>query len=127
MNWLAVAAFNMALAVMTGAFGAHALKTRLSPEALSWWHTAVASQMWHALGLVALGVLLKLSTPSAMLPVTGIQTSALLLQIGIVIFSGSLYAMALGAPRWFGAITPIGGLAFIAGWLWLAYSFMRSA
>lgn len=127
MNWLAVAAFNMALAVMTGAFGAHALKTRLSPEALSWWHTAVAYQMWHALGLVALGVLLKLSTPSAMLPVTGIQTSALLLQIGIVIFSGSLYAMALGAPRWFGAITPIGGLAFIAGWLWLAYSFMRSA
>ena len=127
MNWLAVAAFNMALAVMTGAFGAHALKTRLSPEALSWWQTAVAYQMWHALGLVALGVLLKLSTPSAMLPVTGIQTSALLLQIGIVIFSGSLYAMALGAPRWFGAITPIGGLAFIAGWLWLAYSFMRSA
>lgn len=127
MNWLAVAAFNLALAVMTGAFGAHALKTRLSPEALSWWHTAVAYQMWHALGLVALGVLLKLSTPSAMLPVTGIQTSALLLQIGIVIFSGSLYAMALGAPRWFGAITPIGGLAFIAGWLWLAYSFMRSA
>lgn len=127
MNWLAVAAFNMALAVMTGAFGAHALKARLSPEALSWWHTAVAYQMWHALGLVALGVLLKLSTPSAMLPVTSIQTSALLLQIGIVIFSGSLYAMALGAPRWFGAITPIGGLAFIAGWLWLAYSFMRSA
>ena len=127
MNWLAVAAFNMALAVMTGAFGAHALKTRLSPEALSWWHTAVAYQMWHALGLLALGILLRVSLNNpATLPVTGVNTSAVLLQAGIVIFSGSLYAMALGAPRWFGAITPIGGLAFIAGWLWLAWNLMRN-
>ena len=132
MNWIAIAALNMALAVTTGAFGAHALKARLSPEALGWWQTAVAYQMWHALGLLALGVLLKVSFSSpalatAALPATAIQTSAVLLQLGIVIFSGSLYAMALGAPRWFGAITPIGGLAFIAGWLWLAWNLLRSA
>jgi len=64
MNWLAIAALNMALAVMTGAFGAHALKERLSTEALGWWQTAVAYQMWHALGLVALGVLLRMSLRS---------------------------------------------------------------
>ena len=128
MNWIAIAALNMALAVITGAFGAHALKARLSTEALSWWQTAVAYQMWHALGLMALGILLRVSlTNPATLPVTGVQTSAVLLQAGIVIFSGSLYAMALGAPRWFGAITPIGGLAFIAGWLWLAWNLMRNA
>lgn len=126
MNWIALAALNMALAVMTGAFGAHALKARLSTEALGWWQTAVAWQMWHALGLLALGVLLRVSLSSPTLPVAGVQTSAMLLQLGIVIFSGSLYAMALGAPRWFGAITPIGGLAFIAGWLWLAWHLLRS-
>ena len=59
MNWIAIAALNMALAVMTGAFGAHALKARLSTEALGWWQTAVAYQMWHALGLLALGILLR--------------------------------------------------------------------
>lgn len=127
MNWLAIAALNMALAVMTGAFGAHALKERLSTEALGWWQSAVAYQMWHALGLLALGILLRVSLNNpATLPVTGVNTSAVLLQAGIVIFSGSLYAMALGAPRWFGAITPIGGLAFIAGWLWLAWNLMRN-
>lgn len=127
MNWIALAALNMALAVMTGAFGAHALKARLSPEALGWWQTAVAYQMWHALGLLAIGVLLRINLTTPALPVTALQTSAILLQLGIVIFSGSLYAMALGAPRWFGAITPIGGLAFIAGWLWLAWNLMRSS
>jgi len=132
MNWLAIAALNLALAVATGAFGAHALKARLSTEALGWWQTAVSYQMWHALGLLALGVLLRVSAsnpvlPAAGFPSTGIHTSAMLLQAGILIFSGSLYAMALGAPRWFGAITPIGGLALIAGWLWLAWQLTRSA
>lgn len=125
MIWLQLAALNLALAVMTGAFGAHALKARLSAEQLGWWHTAVQYHFHHALGLLALGVLLRLSpTLAAPLP-TGVATSALWLQIGIVIFSGSLYAMALGAPRGFGAITPIGGLAFIIGWLWLAWSLAR--
>lgn len=126
MTWAIVAALNLALAVMAGAFGAHGLKARLTAEQLGWWQTAVDYHVSHALGLLAIGVLLRVAPalPTA-LPV-GVSTSALWLQIGIVIFSGSLYAMALGAPRWFGAITPIGGLAFIIGWLWLACSLARA-
>lgn len=125
MNWLAIAALNLALAVGTGAFGAHGLKARLSPEQLGWWQTAVEYHFWHALGLLAIGVLLRAGAALPSLPVAGAGTSALWLQTGIVVFCGSLYAMALGAPRWFGAITPLGGLAFIIGWLWLAWSVTR--
>lgn len=127
MSWLSIAALNLALAVMTGAFGAHALKAKLSPEALGWWHTAVEYHFTHALGLLVIGALIRLSPAlTAPLP-SSLSSPALSLQIGIVIFSGSLYAMALGAPRWFGAITPIGGLAFIIGWLWLAVLFWSSS
>lgn len=126
MNWLSLAALNLALAVMTGAFGAHALKARLSAEPLAWWHTAVEYHLIHALGLLAIGVIVRLHPVAGPALPPGVTQSALWLQIGILIFSGSLYAMALGAPRWFGAITPIGGLAFIAGWLLLAWSFLRS-
>jgi len=126
MSWLVAAALNLALAVMTGAFGAHGLRQRLSAEQLGWWHTAVEYHFIHALGLLALGVLLRVTTALPAPAAPGVATSALWLQAGIVIFSGSLYAMALGAPRWFGAITPIGGLAFIIGWLWLAWSLARA-
>lgn len=127
MTWLIAAALNLALAVITGAFGAHGLKARLSADQLGWWQTAVDYHFIHGLGLLALGVLLRIApTLQPGLPTAAVATSALWLQIGIIIFSGSLYAMALGAPRWFGAITPIGGLAFIAGWLWLAWSLARS-
>lgn len=125
MIWLSLAALNLTLAVMTGAFGAHGLKARLSAEQLGWWQTAVEYHFYHGLGLLALGVLLRIS-PLLTNPLpAGVATSALWLQAGIIIFSGSLYAMALGAPRWFGAITPLGGLAFIIGWLWLAWSVSR--
>lgn len=126
MIWLVVAALNLALAVMTGAFGAHGLKARLTPEHLGWWQTAVEYHVSHALGLLAIGVLLRIAPALPTALPAGVATSALWLQAGIVIFSGSLYAMALGAPRWFGAITPIGGLAFIIGWLWLAWSLARA-
>lgn len=126
MIWLVVAALNLALAVMTGAFGAHGLKARLTPEQLGWWQTAVEYHVSHALGLLAIGVLLRIAPALPTALPAGVATSALWLQAGIVIFSGSLYAMALGAPRWFGAITPIGGLAFIIGWLWLAWSLARA-
>jgi uncharacterized membrane protein YgdD (TMEM256/DUF423 family) len=116
MNWLAIAAVNLAAAVMFDAFGAHALKTRVSVEQLGWWHTATEYFFYHALGLLVIGALIRT------LPPLELRLPALLLQIGIIIFCGSLYAMALGAPRWFGAITPIGGLAFICGWLLLAWS-----
>lgn len=125
MNWLSLAALNLALAVVTGAFGAHALKARLDAEQLGWWQTAVQYHFHHGLGLLVIGVLLRLSPTLASPLPAGVATSALWLQAGIVIFSGSLYAMALGAPRWFGAITPLGGLAFIIGWAWLAWSLAR--
>ena len=123
MNWLSLAAINLTLCIATGAFAAHGLKARLSVEQMAWWQTAVGYHTTHALGLLAIGILLRFSPSlSPSLSAAGLNTSALLLQLGIVIFSGSLYAMALGAPRWFGAITPIGGLAFMAGWLWLAWA-----
>ena len=110
-------ALNMAIAVMLGAFGAHGLKTKVTAEQLAWWHTGVDYHVYHALALLIIGTLIA-AQPQLAIP----KGSAWALQVGIVIFSGSLYAMTLGAPRWFGAITPIGGAAFIVGWLWLAYS-----
>jgi uncharacterized membrane protein YgdD (TMEM256/DUF423 family) len=126
MNWLVIAAINLTLCIATGAFAAHGLKARLSLEQMAWWQTAVSYHTTHALGLLAIGIMLRFSSAlSPSLAAAGLNTSALLLQLGIVVFSGSLYAMALGAPRWFGAITPIGGLAFMAGWLWLAWTVSR--
>ena len=113
-NWVGIAAINMAIAVALGAFGAHGLKNIASPQQLEWWHTATLYLLVHALGLLLVGLLIRLKYIT--------QTTAWLLQIGIIIFAGSLYAMTLGAPLWFGAITPIGGVLMIAGWLCLALS-----
>lgn len=115
--FFSLGALNLALAVTLGAFGAHGLKAKVTAEQLAWWHTGVDYHFYHALGLLVIGALMA-AQPQLALPKGG----AWALQIGIVIFSGSLYAMTLGAPRWFGAITPIGGTAFIIGWLWLAYA-----
>ncbi len=115
MNGLVVAALNLALAVILGAFGAHAVKVRVSPEQLDWWHTATAYFFYHALGLLLIGILART------LPSLSLRLPTIFIQVGIVIFCGSLYLMALGAPRWLGAITPIGGLMFILGWLTLAF------
>ena len=103
-------------AVALGAFGAHALEGALSPEALGWWQTGVQYQMWHALALVALGVG-SLSRPA---------WPAGLLGVGALLFSATLYAMALGAPRWLGAVTPAGGALMIAGWVLLALRLIRA-
>ncbi|WP_413189894.1 DUF423 domain-containing protein [Psychrobacter sp. AT9] len=116
-NWIGIAAINMAIAVGLGAFGAHGLKSMVSSQQLEWWHTATLYWFVHALGLLLVGILVRLNYTT--------QTSAWLLQVGVIIFAGSLYAMTLGAPRWFGAITPIGGVLMIAGWLWLAVSAFR--
>lgn len=112
---LAIGAIAGAAAVGTGAFGAHALKARLTPQALGWWETAVQYHFVHALALVGVGILLLQGARSGWLSV-----SVWGLVVGLVLFSGSLYAMSLGAPKWFGAITPIGGLAWIVAWLALA-------
>lgn len=99
-----------ALGVAFGAFGAHALRDTLGPQKLGWWNTAVQYQMWHAVALVAL---------AAALPRAGVP--AALLALGTLLFSGSLYGMALTGARWLGPVTPIGGLLMIAGWLTVAW------
>jgi uncharacterized membrane protein YgdD (TMEM256/DUF423 family) len=115
------AALNMLIAVACGAFGAHALKQILSSEMLAVWQTAVHYQMVHALGLMAIALLMpRLDSP--WLPRAGYCMLA-----GIVIFSGSLYALALSGIRLLGAITPVGGLAFLAGWAMLAWAACRSS
>lgn len=116
------------LGVAAGAFGAHALKTRLGPYELSVFETAVRYQMYHALALVALGsrALGSVVTNSAA-PGISVRGPAWCFVIGIVIFSGSLYLLALSGVRWLGAITPFGGVAFLAGWVWLVVLALRAA
>jgi uncharacterized membrane protein YgdD (TMEM256/DUF423 family) len=118
---LVVASLAMFLAVALGAFGAHALKARLSAEMTAVWQTAVQYHAWHALALFGLG-LLMLHWPER----TDLGLASWLLLAGIVLFSGSLYALALSGVRGLGAVTPIGGLLFLAGWLVLAWAIART-
>lgn len=108
------------LGVGFGAFGAHALKARLTPELLAIYRTAVEYQFWHALALLAAG-LLATSRPGPMLALSGWSFT-----LGILLFSGSLYALALSGVRVLGAITPIGGLLFLAGWVLLSIHAART-
>ena len=105
------AAFAGASAVALGAFGAHALRDVLDAQALGIWRTAVDYQFWHALALLAVGA--SAQTDASRLP----AIAAIAFALGIGLFCGSLYALALGAPRFVGAITPLGGVALIAGWI----------
>jgi uncharacterized membrane protein YgdD (TMEM256/DUF423 family) len=108
-------------AVLLGAFGAHALKARLAGDALALWRTAVEYHFWHALGLIAVGLVAAHLPGSAMLRWAGWTMLA-----GIVLFSGSLYLLALTGARALGAATPVGGLAFIAAWVLLAAAVLRA-
>ena len=112
---LLVGALLAALGILFGSFGAHGLRTTLSPEALGWWQTGVQYQMWQAIGLVALG--------AARLP--GTRLSVWLLTLGTLLFSGSLYLLALTGARWLGMVTPIGGVLMIAGWVCLSLKLLR--
>jgi uncharacterized membrane protein YgdD (TMEM256/DUF423 family) len=117
-RWIAIGALSAASSVGLGAFGAHALKDTLAPDQLGVWNTAVHYQALHALALVAFGVVAERWRTRAL--------AAWCFLAGTALFSGSLYALALGAPRWSGAITPLGGVAFITGWLALAWSAWRA-
>ena len=119
---LSIAALLMAVAVACGAFGAHALKSRLAPDALAVWQTAVNYHAWHAIALLATAMLM-LHMPGA----RALAWAAGLFLAGITLFSGSLYALALGASPKVGMITPYGGAAFIAGWITLAIATLGSA
>jgi uncharacterized membrane protein YgdD (TMEM256/DUF423 family) len=109
------------LAVALGAFGAHALKSRIPPEMLAVWHTAVEYHVFHALGLLAVGLVAVQLPESALLRWSGWAMLA-----GILLFSGSLYALALSGERWLGAVTPLGGLAFLAAWALFVAAVLRA-
>ncbi len=113
--FLALGALNAGVAVALGAIGAHALKNRLSPKMVGIYHTGSQYHLYHALGLMLVG-LMALQLPESKL----IPWSAGLMLTGTVLFSGSLYLLAITGKGWLGAVTPIGGLLLIAAWLMLA-------
>jgi len=117
---LVLACVLMFVAVAAGAFGAHALKSRLAPEMLSAWQTGVQYQAWHALALALVGVLM-VQMPGR----SGLGAAAWCFLAGIALFCGSLYALALTGTRGVGAITPVGGIGFLAGWAVLAIALLR--
>lgn len=108
------------LGVATGAMGAHALKGRLDAQALEWWRTAATYAQIHAVLMVA--VALACPPPRS----RWLRTALVSLGVGVVIFAGTLDAMALGAQRWFGAITPLGGTCLLVGWVALALAGLRA-
>jgi uncharacterized membrane protein YgdD (TMEM256/DUF423 family) len=109
------------LAVLLGAFGAHALKNKISTDMLAIFQTGVQYHFYHALGLLAVGLVATQMPESAALKYSG-----WLMFAGILIFSGSLYLLSITGTRWLGAVTPIGGVAFIAAWALLAYAIYQS-
>jgi uncharacterized membrane protein YgdD (TMEM256/DUF423 family) len=114
--FFATGCVSAVVAVALGAFGAHGLRARLGPDLLATFEIGVRYQMYHALGLLAVGLALS-RWPSSASVVAGWLFIA-----GTLIFSGSLYLLALTGLRWLGAITPVGGAAFIVGWIVLAWS-----
>ena len=118
--WFAAGAFAGAAGVAFGAFGAHALKARVTADLLLVFETGVRYQMYHAFALLAV------AWATTRWPGSWVTAAGWLFLAGIVVFSGSLYLMTLSGARWLGAITPIGGLCLIIGWLSLAAAALRS-
>lgn len=124
-GFLVTAAFLGALTVALGAFGAHLLKDILSPQYLNTFETAVRYQLYHVFALVVVAIVYS-TWPNKML-----QYAGSLFILGIILFCGSLYLLTLlsvsgtGSFRWIGAITPLGGLSFIAGWLYMAFGILK--
>lgn len=113
---IAAGALNAALAVAAGAFAAHGLRGRLETGALEVFETGARYHIYHALAMIVAGLLVERAATS---------TAGWIFQAGIVLFCGSLYALALTDVKMLGAVTPFGGLAFLAGWLWLAWCAWR--
>ena len=110
--FVAAGAIGAALSVILGAFGAHALKSQLTAASLGTYETAVQYQMTHSLALVLVGLLMMVLEPKTTFLVAGVSFA-----LGLILFSGSLYGLALWELRWLGPVTPIGGVLFIIGWL----------
>ena len=120
MRCIAAGALLMLAGVILGAFGAHSLQSVLTPRQLARYVTGVTYQQVHSIGLILVGVIAQATPPSPWL-----QRAAVLFGIGITFFSGSIYAMTLGAPRWLGMVAPIGGAFFMLGWAALAAHALR--
>lgn len=118
--FLLLGSINAMIAVMLGAFGAHALKSRLTAEMLAIFQTGVQYHFYHSLGLIAVGLVINQYTSVGLF-----KWSGWLMFAGILLFSGSLYILAISNLRWMGAITPIGGTSFIIAWLLLFIGIMK--
>ena len=117
--FLTIAGLSGALAVILGAFGAHALKTKLSPDQLQTFETGVRYQMYHTFALIAVALLLERYSNNLL------NYSGYLFIIGIILFSGSLYLLAIAGWTWLGPVTPFGGLSFIIGWILFLITFLK--
>lgn len=115
-HWITVGALYCGLAVVAGAFGAHGLKNRLGPDGLALWETAARYFMYSGLGIVLTG-LARLQQARAGEALRGFDVAAGMLSVGAIIFSGTVAVLALGGPRWLGAVTPFGGLLLILGFV----------
>lgn len=113
---LGIGSILAGLAVIAGAFASHSLRGYLTDSALSIWQSAVRYQMYHSLALLLVGILMRLEKSAS----RWLNTTVIAFIIGVVLFSGSLYTLSLTGIKWFGIITPIGGVAFILGWICLA-------
>lgn len=113
---------NALLGVALGAFGAHGLKSRVAPEMLVVWQTGVQYHLVHALGLLLIGILCHLMPEPSL-----VRSAGWMIMAGIVLFSGSLYVMTLSGIRALGMITPLGGVAFLIGWLLIVVAAWKSA
>ena len=113
--FLILGSINAATAVTMGAFGSHSLKTKISENMLSVFQTAVQYHFYHSLGLLIIGLLTMYFKPLKYINIAG-----WMMLIGIILFSGSLYALSTTGTRWFGFITPFGGIAFIISWVFIA-------
>ena len=118
-HFFGIGALSAFVAVAAGAFGAHTLRGALTPDLLDIFETAARYQMYHALALLAVGWVTSRG------PSRGASVAGWLFVLGTVLFSGSLYALSLSGARWLGAITPLGGAAFLGGWLALAWACWR--
>jgi len=123
--FIAMGSFAAFIGVGLGAFGAHGLRNRLSEQMLAVWKTGVDYQMIHALGLILVGILIYLYTSHGATGMALLKFAGWLFLLGIFLFSGSLYLLAILEIHKIGMITPFGGLAFLAGWLALAIGIIR--
>jgi uncharacterized membrane protein YgdD (TMEM256/DUF423 family) len=116
MNWILIGALGAALSVIAGAFGAHALAARFAPHELELWQTAARYLMYGALALVTVGLFARQGA------VRGVNGAGWCLFLGSVVFSGTVFGLAAGGPRWLGAVTPLGGTLMIVGFLIFAWA-----